>query len=114
MRKDNIVYAGQMLDMCRKTADKVGGKSRAEFDRDENLLMAIAHIIQIIGEAARNVEDDFQKAHPEIPWAKVIGMRHKVVHDYMDVNYDIVGDVATVEIPSIVPVLEKIVKPPKQ
>jgi len=111
MRKDNLVYAGHMLDMCRKTADKVRGLSRAEFDRDENLRMAIAHIIQTIGEAARNLGEDFRKDHPEIPWTKVIGMRHKVVHDYMEVNYDIVWDVATVEIPSIMPALEKIVTP---
>jgi uncharacterized protein with HEPN domain len=101
MLRDNLVYVGHMLDMCRKVSEKLAGKSRAEYDLDENLRMAITHIIQTIGEAARNVTEDYQKAHPWIPWIKVIGMRHKVVHDYMEVDYDIVWDVATVELPAL-------------
>jgi uncharacterized protein with HEPN domain len=101
MQKDNLVYVGHMLDMCRKVADKLKGKKRAEYDQDENLRMAIAHIIQTIGEAARNVTEEYKKSHPQVPWTKVIGMRHKVVHDYMEVDYDIVWDVATVELPAL-------------
>jgi len=101
MQKDNLVYVGHMLDMCRKVADKLTGKKRAEYDADENLRMAIAHIIQTIGEAARNVTEEYRKSHPQVPWTKVIGMRHKVVHDYMEVDYDIVWDVATVELPAL-------------
>jgi uncharacterized protein with HEPN domain len=36
----------------------------------------------VIGEAARQVSREFTAVHPEIPWENIVGMRHKVVHDY--------------------------------
>ena len=53
--------------------------------------LALAHLVQVIGEAARRVSPEFCDAHPEIPWKAIVGMRHKVVHDYMDVDEDIAG-----------------------
>jgi uncharacterized protein with HEPN domain len=60
MPKDDTVYIGHMLDMCAKTATKIAGKSRTEYDADENLRMALAHVIQTIGEAARRVSRETQ------------------------------------------------------
>jgi uncharacterized protein with HEPN domain len=56
----------------------------------------------VIGEAARRVSPEIQRSHPEIPWSAIIGMRHKVVHDYLEVDEDIVWDVVTADLPSIV------------
>jgi uncharacterized protein with HEPN domain len=100
-----------MLDMARKAASKAQGISRADFDRDENLRLALAHLIQIIGEAARRVSPGFRQAHPALPWSAIIGMRHKVVHDYLDVDEDIVWDVVTADLPGIVSALEQILPP---
>ncbi|MCH7808596.1 MAG: DUF86 domain-containing protein [Planctomycetes bacterium] len=100
-----------MLDMARLAVRKVVGKTRAEFDADENLRLALTHLIQTMGEAARHVSPSFQHAHGRIPWAKIIGIRHKVVHDYMHVDYDIVWDVVTVNLPPVVVELEAIVLP---
>ena len=109
MLKDDLVYAGHMLDMAGKATGKVQGQSRADYDADENLRMTLAHLIQVIGEAARHVAPDFRQAHPEIPWDAIIGMRHKVVHDYLHVDYDIVWDVVTVDLPPLLAALEKLV-----
>ncbi len=88
-----------------------GGKSRADFDADENLRLAVTHLIQTIGEAARRVSPAFQQSHAHVPWNKIIGMRHKVVHDYLHIDFDIVWDVATVNVPPLVVQLEEIVPP---
>ncbi len=53
MSKDETVYLGHMLDRARKIIAKVQGKTRADFDGDENLRLALAHLIQTIGEAAQ-------------------------------------------------------------
>jgi hypothetical protein len=45
MQKDDLVYAGHMLDLARKAAGKVVGKTRAEYDQEENLRLALAHLI---------------------------------------------------------------------
>ena len=97
MPKDDLVYVGHMLDTARKVADKVQGIRRSDFDADENLRITLAHLIQVIGEAARRVSPAFQTTHPEIPWPAIIGMRHKVVHDYMNVDDDVVWQTATRE-----------------
>ena len=111
MPKDELVYVGHMYDLTRRAVAKVEGKTRSDFDADENLRLALAHLIQTIGEAARRVSPAFQQQHAEIPWKQIIGMRHKVVHDYLDVNEDILWDVATGELPALVAALEKIVPP---
>lgn len=111
MPKDDLVYAGHMLDTALLAAGKVLGKTRTEYDLDENLRMALAHLIQTLGEAARRVSTEFQQSHPEIPWKQIIGMRHKVIHDYLHVDYDIVWAVATADLPPVILELAKFVPP---
>jgi uncharacterized protein with HEPN domain len=55
MQKDDLVFVGHMLDTARKALDLVRGKSREDFDRDEVLDLALTHLLQVIGEAARRV-----------------------------------------------------------
>ena len=97
---------GHMLDVARKAVQKVNGISRQDYDADENLRLALTHLIQTIGEAGRRVSSEFCESHPEIRWADIIGMRHKVVHDYLGVDDDIVWQVATSDLPSLVVSLE--------
>ncbi len=94
MQKDDLVYVEHMLDTARKAMGKVRGKSRSDFDGDENLRITLTHLLQIIGEAARRVSPAFREAHPDIPWQDIVGMRHKVVHDYLDVDEEVVWDTA--------------------
>ena len=65
----------------------------------------------MIGEAARQVSRDFTVTHPEVPWENIIGMRHKVVHDYLGVDEDIVWQVVTGDLPKLVESLEPLVPP---
>jgi len=111
MQKDDLVYVGHMLDTARLIVGKVSRRTRPEFDAGEDLRLALAHLIQVFGEAARRVSPAFQKAHPEVPWSKIVGMRHKVVHDYLHVDYDVVWAVATQDLPPLVAELERILPP---
>ena len=108
MSQRDLVYVGHMLDMARKAVTKTQGVSREAYDADENLRLALIHLIQVIGEAARQVSDQFVEDHPTVPWANIIGMRHKVVHDYLGVDEDIVWQVATSDLPQLVSTLEDI------
>ena len=104
----DLVYVGHMLDMARKAVSKTEGVSREAYDTDENL-RALTHLIQVIGEAARQVSREFSNTCPQIPWADIIGMRNKVVHDYLGIDEDIVREVATKDLPRLVAALEPIV-----
>src|SRR5207342_1542547 len=101
MSPRDLVYVGHMLDMARKAVNKTQGLSREAYDADETLRLALIHLIQVIGEAARQVSGPFAERHPEIPWSDIIGMRHKVVHDYLGVDEDIVWQVVSEDLPNL-------------
>ena len=62
---------------------------------------AFVREIEIIGEAARHVDENFCKQHPQVPWVDMVGMRNKLIHDYFEVNMPMVWDVATKDIPAL-------------
>jgi len=88
-----------MLDMTRRAVKAIKDKSRDKYDEDDILRMGLTHLVQVIGEAARKVSPTFQGEHPEIPWRRIIGMRHRIVHDYMRVDEDILWQVVTKDLP---------------
>jgi uncharacterized protein with HEPN domain len=102
-----------MLDAARGACTAMQGVTRERFDTDENLRLAQAHRIQIIGEAARRVSEAGRLAHPEIPWHQITGMRHRIVHDYVNIQYSVVWEVVTRDLPALVETLEKLVTGPE-
>lgn len=111
MSQRDLVYVGHMLDLAAKAVTKTESISRGTYDADENLRLALTHLIQTIGEAARQVFREFCESHSDVRWADIIGMRHKVVHDCLGVDDDIVWHVATEDLPKLVTALERIVPP---
>lgn len=111
MQKDDTIYLGHMLDMARKVVDRVCDRTRAEYDADEDLQIVIAHLVQTIGEAAAQVSSQTRTQYVEIPWKRIVGIRHRIVHDYMNVDYDILWEVATRFLSPLIEVLERIVPP---
>src|SRR2546426_10067493 len=102
MSPRDLVYVGHMLDMARKAVSKTQNISCETYDADENLRFDLIHLIQTIGEAARQVSRELGNNRADIRWADIIGMRHKVVHDYLGVDDDIVWQVATEDLPKSV------------
>ena len=95
MPKSDRLYLLHMRDYAAKAAQLTTGKGREDFDRDEALRFALAYLLQVTGEAARHVSRATRDAHPEIPWRDIVGMRHRIVHDYTELNEDIVWRTAT-------------------
>lgn len=81
--------------------DFVDGISYEDFEKDLKTQYAVLKAIEIIGEATRKIPDDFRKKHSEVPWKEVVGMRDKLVHDYMGVDLQTVWDTATKNIPPL-------------
>jgi uncharacterized protein with HEPN domain len=108
MRKDDLVYVGHRLDTRHKAASRVRDKSRADYDGDEDLRIVLAHLVQTLGEAASRVSAATRDAHPEIPWRQVVGIRHRIVHDYLHVDYDVLWEVVRRDLPALIAKLDKI------
>jgi len=111
MPQGDLLYLGHMLDVSIQAVEKIRGKNWEDFDEDENLRLALAHLVQMIGEAARRVSPQSQQTYSQIPWSDVIGMRHKIVHDYLDVDFDVVWEVVTRDLPELISLLLPIVPP---
>jgi uncharacterized protein with HEPN domain len=108
-QRDDRVYIGHMIDTANKAIGFVAGVEREDFDNNELLRLSLTHLLQIIGEAARRVSPDFRDAYPTIPWKAVVGMRSKVVHDYLDVDEDVVWDTVKNDLPPLIAELEIII-----
>ncbi|MBD2161590.1 DUF86 domain-containing protein [Limnothrix sp. FACHB-1083] len=104
--KNDYVYIGHMIDNANKAISFIAGLNRSDFDQDEQLRLAVTHLLQIVGEAARRVSVEFREAHPEIPWKAIVGMRSKVVHDYFSVDDDVIWDTIKNDLPALVKQLE--------
>jgi uncharacterized protein with HEPN domain len=109
--KNDLVYLGHMYDCASRAVAKMADKSRADFDADDTLQLALVHLIQTIGESARRVSDDTRAKYPQIPFRQIVGMRNKVVHDYMDIDFDVVFSVVTQDLPPLVNSLATIISP---
>ena len=105
MPKVDRLYFGHMLEVAEKLVAKTSGITRAAFDADEDLRLAVTHLMQRLGEAARRVSLETQRAHLEFPWRRAIGKRHKIVHDYFAVDDDLVWETATQDVPPLIPLL---------
>jgi len=61
-----------------------------------------------MGEAAKAVSKELRQSHPEIPWVQIAGTRDRLVHGYMDVDNDVVWEILTEDLPTLIPLLEKV------
>lgn len=108
MSSKDSLYFLHMLEMARKAVEKVTGLEQTDYDDDENLRLALTHLVQIIGEAASRVSPQARLAYPEIPRHEIAGMRNRIVHDYLNVDEDVVWQVVIEDLPDIILHLEKI------
>jgi uncharacterized protein with HEPN domain len=109
MSQDDVLYLEHMLEAAEKFAVRVQGRSHDEFDASEDFQMALAYLVQIIGEAASRVSQVTRDAHLEIPWKRIVGMRHRIVHDYLTIDTDLLWEVATTNVPELIVLLEPLV-----
>lgn len=100
-----------MLDAAYSVVRFAGNKTFEEYLKDQLLQAAVERKIEIIGEAARKVSDEFKESHPEIPWRRIIGQRNVLVHEYGDVDHRFIWNVVQVGIPDLIRMLEPLIPP---
>ena len=90
-----------ILDAAGRIRRYVSVGDRSGFDADEVLQNAVLRWIEVIGEAARGIGDQFRGSHPEIPWREMIDMRNRVTHGYFDIDLDVVWNTVARDIPKL-------------
>ena len=101
MRKDPEVFLAHILESIDLIEGYSEGKTREEFVESLQLQDAIIRRIEIIGEAVKNLPEDFKRDHPEIAWQKIAGMRDVLIHQYFGVDLALTWDVVQSDIPDL-------------
>ena len=98
-----------MLDHAREAMALVQGKTRADLDSDRLLNLALVRLLEIIGEAANRIPEEEQAHHAEIPWPQIVSLRNRLIHGYDSVDFDILWQIVTEDLPPLIASLETIV-----
>lgn len=107
--KDDRYYLLNMLDYAEKIQALFTTRSRQDFDDDELLRETCKYWLQVIGESARWVSEAFRSQHDNIPWRAMVGMRNRIVHDYLGIDDEIVWETVDKRIPELIQLLSAIV-----
>ena len=86
MKKSNLIYVGHILTCINSILKYTDGMNEDDFMRNNMVQDAILRNFEVIGEATKQIGDDFRNQNPNIPWRKMAGLRDKLIHDYMGVD----------------------------
>jgi uncharacterized protein with HEPN domain len=105
-QRDDDLYLVHMRDLAEEAHSIVEDLDIDEFLANSTLRYSIAYLLLPIGEAAGRVPRDRQAQIP-VPWQRIIGMRHRLAHDYLTVNYRMVWTTARDELPELIAAIEQ-------
>ena len=106
--EQDIVRLRHMRDAAKKIVEYTDSIQRDDLDKDEKLALALVRLLEIVGEAAKTVSPDFRRKHPQIPWREIAGTRDRLIHGYYDIDFDIVWQIVSDDIPPLITAIENI------
>ncbi len=106
--KSNSVYLDYMLQAFSDVTGFVCDQTFDSFRANKLVNYATIRALLIVGEASKSIDSTIRDRFPEIPWRLMSGMRDRLVHDYFDTKWQIVWNVATVEIPNTAESLKRV------
>jgi len=106
--KNDQVYLEHIVEAISKIESFVSGLTKFDFDRNVLIQDAVIRNFEIIGEATKKISKEFSQRHSEIPWQDMAGMRDKLIHNYLDVDLDVIWKTIEIDLPLLKEVLSKI------
>lgn len=82
-----------MLDAMKRIVDLSGRLERAQLRAHEDVTEIILFNMMVLGEAANNISKEFAAKNPDVDWKGIASVRHKIVHDYADIDFDTIWDI---------------------
>jgi uncharacterized protein with HEPN domain len=110
MNRDHV-YLLDILEAAKLALSYVKGMTREAFLADTQCQDSVVRRIEIIGEASRRISGQMKALHPSVPWKEMISMRNLMIHDYDDVDMEIVWDTVQQDLPSLVALIEPLAPP---
>lgn len=107
-RRDPLQRVHDIIESTRAIRSFVEGMNEAAFRDDRRTIDAVLRNVTVIGEAARNVPEDFRSRFPAVPWQEMADMRNVVVHEYFGVDTGILWHTVTRDVPDLQTALENV------
>ncbi|HEX8388609.1 MAG TPA: DUF86 domain-containing protein [Sphingomonas sp.] len=108
MPPEDSIRIRHMIEAARDALEFCEGRSREDLDESKQFQYAVIHAVQIVLEAAYQTSKATRAEHPDIPWAEIVGMRHRVIHAYSETDLDVIWSTARDDFPSLIPALERL------
>ncbi len=110
MKKNPTIFLTHILESINYIEQYLQGVTEERFHTSVEKQDLIVRRLEIIGEAAKNLPQEFREKHPTIPWKRMAGMRDVISHQYFGINYNIVWKTIIQFLPSLKEEITKILK----
>ena len=101
-------FLSDIREAIRRISAYVAGFDYESFAKDTKTQDAVIRNLEILGEAAKNLSEDFRATHADVPWKSMAGARDRLIHHYFGVNLDIVWQIISTELPKVTEQLSRI------
>lgn len=106
-RPDDDTRITHLVEAAEKAVSYAADRDRAALDEDELLRLGLTKLVEIVGEAAKQVSDATRQTYPDVPWSAAARMRDRLIHHYFDINLDILWSTVTVDLPELLKVVPR-------
>lgn len=110
MKRNMRLYLQDIWESVLAIEEYTKNLSEDGFYSNRQVQDAIVRRLEIIGEAVKNIDEDFREKHPQIPWKKIAGMRDIIAHEYFGVKLDRMWDVVRKDLPELKEKIETILE----
>jgi len=101
MKKNITIFLEHILESILLIEEYVRDKNRSDFLKSKQLQDSVVRRIEIIGEAIKNIPNDFKEKYTQIPWREFTGMRDILIHQYFGIDLDLTWQVIYRDLPKL-------------
>lgn len=100
-KRDPELLIEDMLGAIQKIGRYTAGMDQESFLQDEKTLDAVARNLEILGEAAKQLPEDFLAQYPNVPWRQIAGLRNRIIHEYFGLDLQLIWQVVHNDLPQL-------------
>jgi uncharacterized protein with HEPN domain len=108
MSRQHELYLDDIKNSIEKIEEYREEFSEQELGEENVLTDAVIRNLEVIGEAVKNLPEEVKQEEPVVPWREIAGFRDVLIHQYFQVNPDIIKDIVQKKLPELKQVVRRI------